>query len=57
MAGSLAKSGEFGWEGAAGTWFRIDPVEDMIIVYLTQHMPGEHAVRIPPIQATIYAAL
>ena len=57
MAGSLAKSGEFGWEGAAGTWFRIDPVEDMIIVYLTQHMPGEHSVRIPPIQATIYAAL
>ncbi len=56
-AGSLAHPGEYGWEGAAGTWFRIDPQEGLITLYLTQHLPGHHLLRIPPLQATIYAAL
>ena len=32
--------GEFGWAGAAKTYFWVDPVEDLVGVILTQHMVG-----------------
>ncbi len=38
--GSLAGSiGEFGWSGAATTYVSIDPVERMVSILLTQHLP------------------
>ncbi|MBU6241723.1 MAG: beta-lactamase family protein [Acidobacteria bacterium] len=36
-AGSL---GDFGWGGAASTTFVVDPVEDMVSVFMTQLMPS-----------------
>jgi CubicO group peptidase (beta-lactamase class C family) len=30
-------NGAFGWPGAFGTWWRGDPVEDMIMIYLIQN--------------------
>ncbi len=36
MAGSV---GEFGWSGAATTYVSIDPVEQMVSILLTQHLP------------------
>lgn len=36
-AGSL---GDFGWGGAASTTFHVDPVEDMIVLFMTQLMPS-----------------
>jgi CubicO group peptidase (beta-lactamase class C family) len=36
----LGSPGEFAWGGAASTAFWIDPVEDMIVILLTQLMPS-----------------
>ena len=36
-AGSV---GDFGWGGAASTTFHIDPVEDMVVLFMTQLMPS-----------------
>jgi CubicO group peptidase (beta-lactamase class C family) len=33
--------GAYGWQGGCGTYFLIDPAEDMILLLMTQHMPGE----------------
>ena len=32
--------GEFGWAGAAKTYYWVDPVEELVAVILTQHMIG-----------------
>lgn len=32
--------GEFGWGGAASTAFLVDPVEDLVVVFLTQLLPS-----------------
>jgi CubicO group peptidase (beta-lactamase class C family) len=40
-AWSLTSVGEFGWGGAAQTYFWIDPSEDFIGLMMTQHMPLE----------------
>jgi CubicO group peptidase (beta-lactamase class C family) len=37
--GAIGSKGEYNWGGAAGTAFWIDPVEDMIGVFLVQVMP------------------
>lgn len=36
---TLGSVGDFGWDGAASTFFRVDPVEDMVILLLTQRFP------------------
>jgi CubicO group peptidase (beta-lactamase class C family) len=38
-AGVIGSAGEYSWGGAASTAFWIDPVEDMIVIFLTQFMP------------------
>lgn len=40
-ARALTSVGEFGWAGAAQTYFWIDPAEDFIGLMMTQHMPLE----------------
>lgn len=37
LAGS---AGEFGWAGAAKTYYWVDPVEEIVGVIMTQHMVG-----------------
>lgn len=38
--------GDFGWGGAASTWFMVDPVEDMTLTFMTQLMPSStHPLR------------
>ncbi|MFL6735265.1 MAG: serine hydrolase domain-containing protein [Sphingomicrobium sp.] len=37
-AGSLAGKGTFAWGGAAGTWFWIDPTNDVIFVGMVQRL-------------------
>jgi CubicO group peptidase (beta-lactamase class C family) len=32
--------GDYGWGGAASTWFMVDPVEDITAVFMTQLMPS-----------------
>ena len=38
QARSLTNAGEFGWAGAATTYFWVDPAEDMIGVFMTQYL-------------------
>jgi CubicO group peptidase (beta-lactamase class C family) len=40
-ARSLTSVGEYGWSGAANTYFWIDPAEEFIGLMMTQHMPTE----------------
>lgn len=38
--------GDFGWGGAASTWFLVDPVEDVTLTFMTQLMPSStHPLR------------
>jgi len=38
--------GDFGWGGAASTWFMVDPVEDLTVLFLTQLLPSStHPIR------------
>jgi len=37
----LSSKGQYGWAGIAGTFFRIDPKEEMIIILMTQKMYGK----------------
>ena len=36
----LASAGEFAWGGAASTFFWVDPLEEMTVIFLTQLMPS-----------------
>ena len=40
-ARSLKSVGEYGWSGAAQTYFWIDPAEDFIGLMMTQHLPTD----------------
>ena len=38
--------GDFGWGGAASTWYMVDPVEDLTLTFMTQLMPSStHPLR------------
>lgn len=39
-AAQIGSAGEFAWGGAASTAFWVDPVEDLIVIFLTQFMPN-----------------
>jgi CubicO group peptidase (beta-lactamase class C family) len=38
LAGSTTGAGTYLWDGAAGTWFWIDPVNDIVFVGMIQRM-------------------
>jgi CubicO group peptidase (beta-lactamase class C family) len=37
--GQPGSVGQFGWSGAAATWFTIDPKEQLIAILMMQHLP------------------
>ncbi len=47
--------GEYGWAGAASTFFGISPQDDSIVILLTQYMPYSNAVPMA-LKPLIYAA-
>ncbi|MDR0284749.1 MAG: beta-lactamase family protein [Propionibacteriaceae bacterium] len=49
--------GEFAWDGMAGTWFAVDPAEEMIAVFLVQTNPGRHYQFVPRFAQTVYGAI
>jgi len=57
VAGSNGSVGEFGWDGMAGTYMCVDPVEQLTTVYMVQRVPGDHALYVPRYNAAIYAML
>jgi CubicO group peptidase (beta-lactamase class C family) len=42
-------SGAYGWPGAFGTWYRVDPAENMILIYLAQCVVPPNPENIPRI--------
>ena len=38
--GYLTAVGEYGWDGSIGTFFSIDPAQDLIVVLMTQNVPA-----------------
>ena len=55
-AGSLGH-GDFYWGGAASTIFWVDPVEDMVVIFLTQLMPSTTFNFRGQLKNIIYSAL
>lgn len=58
QVGNPTSAGTFYWGGAAATYFWIDPVEDIVVVQMTQHLgvSGTSALR-GEISALVYGAL
>ena len=52
--GRLGSVGQFGWSGAASTYFSIDPQERMISILLLQHLPNDAANDLPRISTPFY---
>ncbi len=52
--GRLGPAGQFGWSGAASTYFSIDPKERMISILLLQHLPNDAANDLPRISTPFY---
>lgn len=59
LAGSqnLGSAGMYGWGGAAGTYFRIDPKEEMIIIQMIQLRPYIHLNHRSEFQTLVYQAI
>ena len=57
LAGINGSVGEWGWDGAFGNWFCVDPKENLTCVYLTANLPGDHYRFIPKLMASMYACL
>lgn len=52
--GRLGSVGQFGWSGAASTYFSIDPKEGMISILLLQHLPNGAANDLPRLATPFY---
>ena len=52
--GRLGSVGQFGWSGAASTYFSIDPKERMISILLLQHLPNDATNDLPRISTQFY---
>lgn len=56
-SGSLGSVGEYGWGGAASTYFLIDPVEDLIAIFMTQFQPSGHYPTSEDFRTSVYQAV
>ena len=57
-AGTPAGKGTYSWGGAAGTWFWVDPENDVVVLGMIQVLGGGGVLRLDEItQQLIYAAL
>jgi len=57
-AGTLAGKGTYSWGGAAGTWFWVDPENDVVFLGMIQVLGGGGAYRLDDLsQALVYQAL
>ncbi|MDX2378187.1 MAG: serine hydrolase domain-containing protein [Acidimicrobiia bacterium] len=55
--GVLSSPGEFAWGGAASTAFWVDPLEEIVAVFLTQLLPSStHPIR-PQLKQLVYQSL
>jgi CubicO group peptidase (beta-lactamase class C family) len=49
--------GEFGWGGAYHSTYWADPVENLVVVYLTQVIPAQGLDDQSKLRALVYAAI
>jgi CubicO group peptidase (beta-lactamase class C family) len=49
--------GEFGWGGAYHSTYWVDPQEQLVVIYLTQHIPAGDLDDYERIRAVIYSAI
>ena len=54
---TIGSPGEYGWGGMAGTTFFIDPVEDLIVIFMTQLIPSSSYPIRQELRAIVNAAL
>lgn len=52
--GRLGSVGQFGWSGAASTYFTVDPAEDLIAILLLQYVDEGHSPRLPTVSTPFY---
>lgn len=57
QAGSAGALGEYGWGGAAGTYFLSDPANHLTVVYAQQATPNDEVYVHPRLRNLIYAGL
>ena len=55
--GTYGSLGQFGWGGAYGSTFWVDPAEEMIVLYFTQVRPGSIVKDQLQLRALVYQAL
>ena len=55
--GGPGSVGEFGWAGAAKTYYWVDPVEKLVVVYLTQLNPAGDVDDFARLRALVYQAI
>jgi len=48
--------GDFGWDGAASTFFRVDPREELVVLLMTQRMPCDLEIQVK-LKSLVYQAL
>lgn len=56
-AGISGQPGDYGWGGAAGTFFWVSPVEDMVVILFTQLLPSSAIPVRKELRALVYGAL
>jgi CubicO group peptidase (beta-lactamase class C family) len=56
-AGLNGSAGEWAWDGALGTWYCIDPAEDLTAVFMIQRTPGGHDDLCRRFAQTVYGAI
>lgn len=55
--GQPGSVGEFGWGGAYHTTYWVDPVEDLVVVYMTQLIPAGDVDDAEKVRALVYQAI
>jgi CubicO group peptidase (beta-lactamase class C family) len=56
-AGINGSEGEWAWDGMLGTWYCVDPAEDMVAIFMTQRVPGATEDLPKRFMQTVYAAI
>ena len=55
--GTPGSVGEFGWGGAYGSTYWVDPAEDLVVVYFTQLRPSSIVKDQLTLRTLVYQAL
>jgi len=57
VAGLNGSPGEWAWDGMLGTWYCVDPAEDMVAVFMIQRYPGGNENLPKRFAQTVYGAI